>query len=194
VQGEKTKRYRDEKNVPSDSTTETYVAVKLLLDSPRWRGTPVYLRTGKRLGARRTEIALHLKPNADGPFGADAPASLLLLEIDPEQGVRICFAAKRPGPAMNLRSVAASFRYGDYFDIQPSVGYETLLYDCMRGDPMLFQRADTIEAAWRVVQPLLEAWERGESTAIPYAAGGDGPHEADMLLRRDGRSWRSLDE
>jgi glucose-6-phosphate 1-dehydrogenase len=191
--GERLASYRDEKRVPPDSRTETYVALKLTLDSPRWQGTAFYLRTGKHLAARRTEIALHLKPPQDRLFDS-APESMLLLEIDPQQGVRMVFPVKQPGPSMRLHPVAASFSYGDFFEILPSVGYETLLYDCMRGDPMLFQRADTIEAAWRAVQPLLDRWADDDTPPEIYRSGSEGPRGAVELLARDGRKWRKLEE
>jgi glucose-6-phosphate 1-dehydrogenase len=186
--------YRDEPNVAEDSRTETYVALKLTIDTPRWAGVPFYLRTGKRLADRVTEIAVHFRPPAQSPFragpGADPAPDLLRLRIDPEQGMSIGLNAKRPGPEMRLGRVVTAFEYGDFFHETPSVGYETLLYDCMTGDATLFQRADGIEAAWAAVEPLLQAWR--DAPVAFYAAGSDGPEEAERLLARDGNAWLPL--
>ena len=188
--------YRQEKGVAPDSSTETYVALKLSIENWRWAGVPFYLRTGKRLRGRQTEISIHYKPAPyrmfrDTPVGKMTPNVVRLL-IDPDQGVETQFDAKVPGPQMRLGRVATSMRYKDYFEEKPNVGYETLLYDCMIGDATLFQRADAIEASWRVVQPVLESWGRGDGSVEPYAAGSEGPAGADALLQRDGRSWLSL--
>ena len=187
--------YRGEPNVAQDSRTETYAALKLTIDNWRWAGVPFYLRTGKCMTARRTEIALHFRPAPyrlfrDTPVENTAP-NVLRLQISPEQGIRTEFSAKLPGPAMRLGKVATTFRYGDFFAEKPNVGYETLLYDCMMGDAMLFQRTDAIEGAWRVVEPVIENWEAGGEPQ-PYAAGSAGPAEADRLLERDGHSWSPL--
>ena len=188
--------YRQENGVAPDSHTETYVALKLSIENWRWAGVPIYLRTGKRLHGRQTEISIHYKPAPyrmfrDTPVDKTTPNVVRLL-IDPDQGVETQFDAKVPGPQMRLGRVATSMRYKDYFEEKPNVGYETLLYDCMIGDATLFQRADAIEASWRVVQPVLESWGRGEGSVAPYAAGSEGPADADTLLQRDGRSWLAL--
>ena len=193
IGGAPARAYREEPNVGAASRTETYVALRLASQAPRWRGVDFYLRTGKRLAARRTEIALHLKAPATALAAASDPESAIILAVDPEQGVKIEFAAKRPGPAMRLAQVAADFRYGDYFEITPAVGYETLLYDCMRGDPMLFASTEMIDAAWAAVQPLLDAWAKGGAPEL-YAAGSDGPASAATLLARCGRQWRPLED
>jgi len=182
--------YRDEPNVAGDSRTETYVALKLTIDTPRWDGVPFYLRTGKRMTDRVTEIAVHFRRPAASPFGADTTPDTLRLRIDPEQGLSLDLNAKRPGPEMRLGRVVAAFEYGDFFHETPSVGYETLLYDCMTGDATLFQRADGIEAAWTAVEPLLEAWR--DAPVASYAAGSDGPEEAVRLAARDGHAWLPL--
>ncbi|KAB0678492.1 glucose-6-phosphate dehydrogenase [Aureimonas leprariae] len=187
--------YRHEPNVAADSRTETYAALKLTIDNWRWAGVPFYLRTGKRMAARRTEIALHFRPAPTRIF-KDTPVSdtvpnVLRLQMDPEQGIRTEFSAKIPGPAMRLGAVATTFRYGDFFEERPNVGYETLLYDCMMGDATLFQRADAIEGAWRVVEPLIESWGAG-GEPDGYAVGSQGPAAADRLLGRDGHGWSPL--
>jgi glucose-6-phosphate 1-dehydrogenase len=188
--------YRDEPNVAKDSNTETYVALKLTIDTQRWNGVPFYLRTGKCMTDRITEIAIHFKPPARSPFRAtQAPEvvpDVLRLRIDPEQGMSVAMNVKRPGPQMHLGRVTATFDYGDFFRETPSVGYETLLYDCMTGDATLFQRADSIEGAWAAVEPLLQAWR--DAKVELYAAGSDGPSGADALLARDGRAWLPLSD
>ncbi len=188
--------YRQEHGVAPDSRTETYVALKLSIENWRWAGVPFYLRTGKCLTGRQTEISIHYKPAPyrmfrDTPVDSLTPNIVRLL-IDPDQGLESQFDAKVPGPQMRLGRVAMSMRYKDYFDEKPNVGYETLLYDCMTGDATLFQRADAIEASWRVVQPLLESWGRGEGDVEDYPAGSQGPTAADTLLEKDGRNWRKL--
>ena len=195
VQGEAAKAYRDEPSVATDSRTETYAALKLSIDNWRWSGVPFYLRTGKHMTGRLTEISVHFKPAPyqlfkDTPVESLAP-NILRLQVDPEQGTTTQFNAKVPGPAMRLGRVATTFRDGDFFDEKPNVGYETLLYDCMIGDATLFQRADNIESSWAVVQPLLDAWTTGEPET--YAAGSAGPKGADELLARAGHAWLPLE-
>ncbi|MGD9511296.1 MAG: glucose-6-phosphate dehydrogenase [Geminicoccaceae bacterium] len=186
--------YRDEPNVAHDSRTETYVALKLMVDNWRWADVPFYLRTGKALKARRTEIVIQFRQvpcvlAREWPGGDHAP-NLLVLRIQPDEGLSLRFEAKIPGPKVRLSPVDMDFRYADYFQIVPSTGYETLLYDSLIGDPTLFQRADNIEAGWRAVQPFLDAWRNtGPDDVHGYAAGSWGPDEADALLARDGRRW-----
>ena len=185
--------YREEPNVAPDSRTETYVALRLHIENWRWAGVPFYIRTGKRLSGRKTEISVHYKPPPYRVFG-DAPTTpnVLRLLIDPEEGIDVQFAAKQPGPEMSLGRVVSSMRYKDHFDEKPNVGYETLLYDCMLGDATLFQRADAIEASWAALQQVLEAWAKGEGEVETYGAGSDGPAGADALLATDGRTWSKL--
>ena len=188
--------YRQEPNVAPDSNTETYIALKLSIENWRWSGVPFYLRTGKRVAGRQTEISIHHKPAPyqmfrDTPVDRLTPNVVRIL-IDPEQGIETQFDAKVPGPEMKLGRVQTSLRFKDFFDEKPNVGYETLLYDCMKGDTTLFQRADAIDASWAVVQPLLDAWGRGEGEVESYAAGSQGPTGADALLERDGRRWLQL--
>ncbi len=194
--GQPVKGYREEANVDPNSRTETYVALKLRIDTWRWAGVPFYLRTGKRLADRRTEIAIHFKPAPyqifkDTPVDQLAP-NVVRLMVDPEQGISTQFSAKVPGPVMKLGKVDNTFLYKDFFEEKPNVGYETLLYDCMIGDATLFQRADNIESSWAVVQPAVDAWKEGEPEF--YAAGSPGPQGADDLLARDGRRWLPLTE
>ncbi len=196
VEGNAVPGYRQERNVKPDSRTETYVALKLAIENWRWSGVPFYLRTGKRLGNRITTIAVHFKP-APYQIFCETPVdrltrNIITIQIAPDQSMSTDFSAKVPGPAMRLGRVSAEFRYDDFFDEGPNVGYETLLYDCMIGDATLFQRADNIEAGWAVVQPLLEAWATGAGDVETYAAGSDGPAGADELLSRDGRRWLPL--
>ena len=192
--GQPVKGYREEDRVDPQSRTETFVAAKLRVDNWRWAGVPFYLRTGKRLASRRTEIAIYFKPAPyqifkDTPVDQLTPNIVKIL-VDPEQGMDTQFSAKVPGPVMKLGKVDTSFKYKDFFDEKPNVGYETLLYDCMIGDATLFQRADNIEASWAVVQPAIDAWKEGEPEF--YAAGSQGPKGADDLLDKDGRKWLPL--
>ena len=190
--------YRAEPHVSPQSNTETYVALRLTVENWRWAGVPFYIRTGKRMTGRLTEIAIHFKAPPyqmfrDTPVDRLTP-NILRLQIDPNQGSITQFNAKRPGPEMRLGRVATAFRYQDFFEEKPNVGYETLIYDCMVGDATLFQRADNIEAGWAAVQPLLDAWGRGEGIVESYAAGSAGPAGADALLARDGHHWLPLDQ
>jgi len=198
VDGHNVVAYRREPDVAPDSTTETYVALKLMIENWRWAGVPFYLRTGKALARRRTEVVIRFK---QAPFGLfrDTPverlaANDLILYIQPDEGATLRFNAKIPGPSVRMAGVDLEFDYCDYFDCAPNTGYETLIYDCMIGDATLFKPAESIEAGWRLVQPMLDAWSRERGTAIPiYPAGSAGPAEADQLLAHDGRAWRSLD-
>jgi glucose-6-phosphate 1-dehydrogenase len=192
--GKKVGDYRHEPNVAPNSGTETYVALKLGIDNWRWAGVPFYLRTGKRLSARTTEIAVQFRqaPYAlfrDTPVDR-LPANILMLRIQPDEGLSLSFSAKRPGAEIEIAGVEMDFAYRDYFAPLASVGYETLIYDCLIGDATLFQRADTVEAAWSAVQGLLDAWARAPADDFPnYAAGSAGPAAADRLLARDGHAW-----
>src|SRR4051812_43640922 len=197
VLGKSVKGYRQEPDVARDSNVETYVAMRLEIDNWRWAGVPFYIRTGKHLKQRNTEIAIRFK---QAPYTAfqDTPVNTLrpnwlVLGISPDEGISLQFEVKRPGPVVDLAAVKMDFRYDDWFPNEPNVGYETLLYDVMVGDPTLFMRADMVEHAWRVVQPVLDAWAKDGATNLPiYTAGSSGPSEADELLAHDGRSWRSI--
>jgi glucose-6-phosphate 1-dehydrogenase len=199
IRGDSIVPYRSAPNVAPDSVTETYVALKLMIDNWRWVGVPFYLRTGKALAAQRTEIVIQFK-QAPLTLFRDTPVECLtpndlVLHVQPDEGVTLLFGAKTPGPDMRISGVEMKFNYEDYFKVPASTGYETLVYDSMIGDASLFQRADNIEAGWRVVQPVLDAWAQDHVSQLPiYPAGGEGPSEADALLVRDGRRWRSIGE
>jgi glucose-6-phosphate 1-dehydrogenase len=171
--------------------------MKLSIDTWRWSGVPFYLRTGKHMGRRTTEIAIRFKSAPFAPFrgtGMDAfGPDWLVLQIQPDEGISLQFDVKRPGPRVELAPVRMDFKYADWFRAEPNVGYETLLYDCMTGDATLFQRADMVEACWRAVQPILDDWAQRSPADFPnYASGSAGPASADTLLALGGRSWRPL--
>ncbi|MBX9933556.1 MAG: glucose-6-phosphate dehydrogenase [Methylobacterium sp.] len=196
VRGQPVRSYRDEPDVDPGSQTETYVALRLTIDNWRWAGVPFYLRTGKAMTRRDTEIAIQFKQAPLALFRGTAVEACipnwLVLQIQPDEGISLQFGAKVPGTEVRLGAVNMDFLYKDYFQIQPSTGYETLIYDAMIGDATLFQRADNIEAGWRAVQPVLDAWSDGRAPMAAYPAGSAGPKEADDLLARDGRAWRPL--
>ena len=189
--------YRKTKDVKPDSTTETYVALKLMIDNWRWAGVPFYLRTGKALRAKQTEVAIKFRQAPVAMF-RETPIdrlaeNFLVIRIQPDECIGLEFNAKIPGPSIAIGGVGMTFKYGDYFEASPSTGYETLIYDCMIGDAILYPRADGIEAGWRVVQPFLDAWrDAGAEGLATYRAGSEGPAEADELLARDGRRWRPI--
>jgi glucose-6-phosphate 1-dehydrogenase len=189
--------YRKTEDVTPDGTTETFVALKLAIDNWRWAGVPFYLRTGKALGIKRTEVAIKFK---QAPFAMfrDTPVdrlsqNYLVISIEPTEGITLQFNTKVPGPTITIDGVEMKFRYKDYFKAEPATGYETLIYDCMIGDNILFQRADSVEAGWRAVQPFLDAWQKAGAKGLEfYKAGSDGPAGAEELLKRDGRNGRKL--
>jgi len=187
--------YREENNVAADSTTETFVALKVMIDNWRWVGVPFYLRTGKRMSARDTEIAICFKPAPYAQFRDTEVERLkpnyLRIRIQPNEGMWFDLQAKRPGPGLNMANIELGFAYKDFFEVQPSTGYETLIYDCLTGDQTLFQRADNIENGWRGVQPFLDAWQENTDVHL-YKAGEDGPQAAKDLLARDGRVWLNI--
>jgi glucose-6-phosphate 1-dehydrogenase len=187
--------YRAEAQVDPQSITETFVAMQLQIDNWRWAGVPFYLRTGKRLAERITEIVIQFKCAPKLLFRDTEVGSLsanqLVMHIQPDEGISLRFSAKVPGAQMKLGAVDMNMKYQDYFGAAPWIGYETLLLDCMIGDQTLFQRADMVEAGWSVVAPLLDVWKALPPREFPnYAAGTWGPKEADHLLERHGRQWR----
>ena len=188
--------YRDEPGVANDSTTETFVAMKLAIDNWRWAGVPFYLRTGKRLARRVTEVSMQFQGVPHLPFAPAEARGLhpnsLMLRIQPDEGIGLEFGAKVPGLGFTVRSVAMHFEYAEAFSQQPHDGYERLLLDALVGDPTLFIRTDEAESAWRVCEPILDAWAEGTDALARYPSGSWGPREADRLLERDGRSWRRL--
>ena len=197
VENQRVEAYRKTKDVDPHSTTETYVALRLMIDNWRWANVPFYLRTGKALRGKQTEVAIKFKQAPIAMF-RDTPVdrlaeNFLVIGIQPNECIGLEFNAKTPGPSIAIGGVSMTFRYEDYFEAAPSTGYETLIYDCMVGDAILYPRADGIEAGWRVVQPLLDAWrDAPDEHLASYRAGSDGPKEADELLARDGRRWRPI--
>ncbi|MET3726261.1 glucose-6-phosphate dehydrogenase [Sphingomonas trueperi] len=187
--------YRDTPDVAAHSNTETYVALKVAVETWRWHGVPFYLRTGKALTARDTEIVIHFRavpPLMFRDTPAEAlPPNRLILQIQPGEALKLEMSVKRPGPVIETVPACLSFAYADAFDLGHRTGYETLLYDVLIGDQSLFQRADQIEGGWRAVQPLLDAWQSGEPE--DYPAGSAGPASADALLARDGRNWHEIE-
>jgi len=189
--------YRRTQDVKPGSTTETYAALKLTIDNWRWAGVPFYLRTGKALGAKRTEVAIKFKQAPFAMFRNTQVDRLsqnyLVIAVEPTEGITLQFNTKVPGPTIDIDGVEMKFRYKDYFQAEPTTGYETLIYDCMIGDNILFQRADSVEAGWQAVQPFLDAWKKAGANGLEtYKAGSEGPRCADELLKRDGRSWRKF--
>jgi glucose-6-phosphate 1-dehydrogenase len=189
--------YRAEPGVPPESRTETFVALKLTIDNWRWAGVPFYLRTGKRLTRRHTEITIQFKRTPFELF-RNAPvkkhSNQLVIQIQPVEAISLSFGAKIPGPILRVGSVDMSFEYSKYFSAEAYTGYEILLYDCMLGDATLFQRADMVEAGWTIVDPVLDVWKALPPKKFPnYVAGTWGPRQSDELLGRDGREWRTIE-
>jgi glucose-6-phosphate 1-dehydrogenase len=196
VDGKPVPGYRQEEGVAPSSNIETFVALKLFVDNWRWADVPFYLRTGKRLPRRMTEVAIHFK-RAPFILFRDTPVeqlhpNLLLLHIQPDEGISLRFEGKIPGPQMKLGQVKMEFQYADYFGSKPETGYETLLFDCMIGDSTLFQRSDLVEVGWSVVMPILDVWRALVPRNFPnYPVGTWGPRAADELIQQDGRKWRN---
>jgi len=189
--------YRNEPNVKLDSTTETYVALKCFVDNWRWAGVPFYLRTGKRMPKRASEIAVQFKDVPPILFNYDPQSPLepnvLTVRIQPDEGLSLKIATKLPGPKVRIYPVKMDFRYGTTFGEQSPEAYERLLLDVMAGDATLFMRRDAVEASWTWVTGILEAWqERGTRWLPQYPAGSWGPLEAEKLIAADGRKWRTL--
>jgi glucose-6-phosphate 1-dehydrogenase len=194
IEGEHVKSYREEPDVASDSLTETYAALKLFVDNWRWQTVPFYLRTGKRLPSKISEVAIQFRPVPHQTFPAaalmDWRPNRLLLAIQPHEGIFLRFEVKHPGLTMHLSPVLMQFYYREAFQAEPPEAYETLLLDVMRGDTALFMRADQTEAAWQVLAPVLQAWQEIKPFSFPnYQAGTWGPEEGEILIAQDGRSW-----
>ena len=196
VEGEPVPGYREIEKVEDDSTTETFVALELRIENWRWAGVPFFLRTGKRLARTVTEIAVQFKRTPHSIFrqsDESVAPNEIVMRFKPDEGIRVTFSAKVPGEGMRTSRVRMDFDYEAAFGVELPDAYETLLLDAMQGDPMLFTRADEAEAQWRVVEPILDAWESGEAPEFPnYAAGTSGPEEAARLLARRGYAWREL--
>ena len=192
VAGERALGYLEEPNVPPDSTTETYVAVRLGIQNRRWAGVPFFIRHGKRMPRRVTEIAVMFKKAPHLPFQPSAVELLgnnqLVVRVQPDEGVTLKFGSKVPGPTMELRDISMDFQYGEAFTEASPEAYERLVLDVLLGDRTLFPTADEVEESWRVVDPLEEAWHG--TRPEPYRAGEWGPRAADEMLAREGRHWR----
>ncbi len=189
--------YQQEDGVSPGSKTETYVAMKLGIDNWRWAGVPFYLRTGKAMSKRQSEIMIQFKRPPFSLFRNTATEALtpngLVIKLQPDEGAMLTFGAKIPGPKIEIGQVHMDFHYKDYFQNAPSTGYETLIYDCMIGDATLFQRSDSVMAGWDIVRPMQEFWANDPQAPLAsYAAGSDGPAEADDLLGNSQRAWRTL--
>jgi len=199
VAGQRVPGYRAEAGVHRHSTTETYAAMELCIDSWRWSGVPFFVRTGKRLPTRDTRIVITFR---DVPFHLfeethvnTLDSNRLVVHIQPDEGISLSFGAKVPGAVMRLGLVNMDFDYKTYFGVEHGTGYERLLRDCMAGDATLFQRADMVEAGWKVIQPVLDVWHAIPPRDFPnYAAGSWGPTDGEELLARDGRAWRRIGE
>lgn len=196
--GQKVPDYRSSPGVDPRSHTETFAALKLTMDNWRWAGVPFYLRTGKRLTAQYTEVAIQFKQAPTIMFeGTDVEElrpDMLVLRIQPNEGIQMSFGAKIPGPTMRIGTVNMDFSYEDYFGNKPATGYETLIYDCMNGDATLYKHAETVEKGWGIVQSVLDVWNALPPRDFPnYAAGTWGPPAAGDLTKNDGRLWRRID-
>lgn len=194
VDGRPAPGYRQEPGVKPDSSTETYVALKLYVDNWRWSGVPFYLRTGKRLARPTTEVAIRFKRAPHMVFhGENSEANSLVLNIQPDEGISLSFGAKSPGSQMHISPVMMDFQYRTAFGSATRDAYATLINDCIRGDATLFDRADSVEAAWSLVDPILKAWQSASAPPFPnYPAGSQGPRAADDLTVSEGRRWRPL--
>jgi len=189
--GNKLAGYRDEPGVNPNSRTETFVAMRVLIDNWRWAGVPFYLRTGKRLAKRTTEIMIQFRCAPHLVFrDRDIEPNRLVLNIQPDEGISVSFGAKRPGTEMSIGNVTMNFSYREAFGGTSRSAYATLVNDCLRGDATLFDRGDSVEAAWSIVDPILDVWSAARTGTVPtYAASTWGPKESDQLLERDGRQW-----
>ncbi len=190
--------YREEPDVAPDSNVETFVALKFTIDNWRWADVPFYLRTGKRMPKRVTEIAIHFRRTPFVLFRntavRDLQANKMIVHIQPEEGITIQMGAKIPGPIMSIGQVNMDFDYAREFHAKPATGYERLIHDCMLGDQTLFQRADMVETGWSVIEPIQEVWKALPGHFPNYAAGTWGPDAANALIGRDGREWRQIEE
>jgi glucose-6-phosphate 1-dehydrogenase len=186
--------YRQEKGVRPDSTTETYAALRLQLDNWRWAGVPFYLRTGKRLAKRVSEIAIRFRRTPHLIFRRSDTGlmpNVLLIRIQPDEGISLTVAAKEPGPELKLGPVTLDFKYNEVFGGEPPEAYERLLLDVIHGDATLYARGDWVEQAWGLLQPIIEAWSATPAGLPIYEAGSWGPAEADAFIARDGGAWRN---
>lgn len=199
VDGKKVPGYREEEKVSPTSNTETFAALKLSIDNWRWADVPFYIRSGKRMPCKHTSIIIQFK-KAPFMLFRDTPIERLttnriVIHIQPDEGITLHFGAKIPGPIVNMGAVDMDFDYFEHFGETISTGYERLLFDCMTGDATLFQRADMVEASWKIVTPILDVWNAIPARDFPnYEAGTWGPDESDQLLKHDGRTWKNIDK
>jgi len=196
IDGKEVVGYRDEPGIESDSRTETFVAVKLFIDDWRWKDIPFYLRTGKRLAEKDTEIAITFKKVPHSMFASsglsDMAPNVLVLQIQPEEGISLSFQAKSPGSKICISTLNMNFKYQSVFGVDMPEAYQRLLLDCMVSDQTLFTRQDDVEVTWRLLTPILQAWERDDSMPYEYPAGVESFPAADNLIESDGRKWRKL--
>jgi len=196
INGKDVAGYRDEPGIGRDSKTETFIAAKLFIDNWRWKDVPFYLRTGKRLASKDTEIAITFKKVPHSMFAScgldDMAANILVLQIQPEEGITLSFQAKRPGSKICMSTLNMNFSYRDVFGVDVPGAYERLLLDCMLGDQTLFTRTDAVKATWQLLTPILQGWEEDGSVPYEYPAGAESFAEADSLMESDGRNWRKL--
>jgi glucose-6-phosphate 1-dehydrogenase len=195
INGKEVPAYREEEGVAKDSHTETYAAIKFRIDNWRWQGVPFYLRTGKSLAKRATEIAILFKPPPLLMFKAcavdEVNPNVLCMRIQPDEGISLTFEVKPPGPEICVSPLGLDFKYEQAFGSSPPEAYETLLEDCIEGDSTLFTRHDWVELAWYLVDPFIKTWARTKPARLPpYPTGSWGPEEADEFIQRDGRHWR----
>jgi len=197
IDGSAARGYRQEQGVAPDSTVETYAAARLDIDNWRWQGVPFYLRSGKRLPRKVTEIAIAFKRVPHSIFQAVPPdqltSNVLVLTVQPDEGISLTIHAKRPGPKLCMGGLTLRFKYAEVFGVEPPEAYERLLLDCMLGDQTLFIRNDTVEVSWELLAPILQAWAAADPASLAtYPAGTWGPETAAVLAARDGRQWRDL--
>ena len=195
VRGEKIQGYRDEEDVGSNSRTETFVAMKFYIDNWRWNGVPFYVRTGKRLPTKVTELVIHFKPTPQHIFcnelGKPNESNQFIIRIQPDEGILMKFGMKIPGAGFNVQTVNMDFHYSSLSDERLPEAYERLLHDCMVNDPTLYSRGDAVETTWRFIEPILDLWENNSEIPLyGYPAGTWGPEIADALIEEPDRSWR----
>jgi len=194
MDGQKVPAYRSEPGVANHSSAETFAAIKLFVDNWRWQDVPFYLRTGKRLQRRASNVTIQFRPVPHQSFPTTAALAwqpnFLIIDIQPQEGILLRFQAKKPGPTLKLTPVNMQFSYQDTFKVKSPEAYETLLLDVMSGDATLFMRADQVEASWSAIMPVLNAWEKSTPKDFPnYKSGSWGPKAADTLIAKDGRAW-----
>ena len=196
IKGSKVNGYLEEPGVRADSTTETFIAAKMFIDNWRWKGIPFYLRTGKRMAVKETEIAITFKKVPYSMFSSvgldELPANVLVLQIQPEEGISLSFQAKRPGAKTCMSTLTMNFNYNELFGTEPPEAYQRILLDCMVSDQTLFTRQDAIETAWQLLTPIMQAWENNGYELHKYPAGAESFPAADNLIESDERKWRSL--